>query len=274
MRAHSLIDAYHCHVLRSHGGGLLFLLLSGHFQALSRRSHAAQPALVVGQFIIDFDRRRLLTCCCPVPLSLLKQGAGIRAMAAAAAAAQSPPHPCNFSGDCRVEGVQPEELMARSYRQFQMERALPGLQARVARLEVSAGAPVLQCVFAARCMRALPGLQARVARLEVRHCAALVPLFLACCAASTVLFVRLAALPGWAGRRLLGVPAAARQRGARARAAAPRRPPGGARSRQPLPRPRAPSLSRSPHAPTRLLSTSRFGHRRSGMRLQWSRRIA
>lgn len=37
---------------------------------------------------------------------------------------------------CRVEGVDPETLMQRSYRQFQMERALPGLEARVARLEV------------------------------------------------------------------------------------------------------------------------------------------
>jgi hypothetical protein len=32
--------------------------------------------------------------------------------------------------------VEPEELMARSYRQFQTERALPGLEARVKKLEV------------------------------------------------------------------------------------------------------------------------------------------
>ena len=45
-----------------------------------------------------------------------------------------PPHPT--APPHRVEGVDPEALMARSYRQFQCERALPGLEARVARLEV------------------------------------------------------------------------------------------------------------------------------------------
>lgn len=35
----------------------------------------------------------------------------------------------------RVEGVEPETLMSLSYRQFQMERALPALEARVAKLE-------------------------------------------------------------------------------------------------------------------------------------------
>ncbi|PRW05917.1 superkiller viralicidic activity 2-like 2 isoform B [Chlorella sorokiniana] len=35
----------------------------------------------------------------------------------------------------KVEGVDPESLMQRSYRQFQMERALPSLEARVAKLE-------------------------------------------------------------------------------------------------------------------------------------------
>ena len=39
---------------------------------------------------------------------------------------------------CRHEGVEPEALMQRSYRQFQAERALPALEARAARLEVSA----------------------------------------------------------------------------------------------------------------------------------------
>lgn len=37
----------------------------------------------------------------------------------------------------RVDGVDPESLMQRSYRQFQMERALPSLEARVTKLEVS-----------------------------------------------------------------------------------------------------------------------------------------
>lgn len=35
--------------------------------------------------------------------------------------------------------MEPEQLMARSYRQFQMERALPELEARVAKLEVGGG---------------------------------------------------------------------------------------------------------------------------------------
>lgn len=36
----------------------------------------------------------------------------------------------------RVEGVEPEELMHRSYRQFQTERLLPALQQKLRRLEV------------------------------------------------------------------------------------------------------------------------------------------
>jgi hypothetical protein len=48
----------------------------------------------------------------------------------------TPPHTHTFTPLRRVEGVEPEELMARSYRQFQTERALPGLEARVKKLEV------------------------------------------------------------------------------------------------------------------------------------------
>ncbi|EFN51100.1 hypothetical protein CHLNCDRAFT_141429 [Chlorella variabilis] len=44
----------------------------------------------------------------------------------------------------RVEGVEPEELMARSYRQFQMERALPQLEARVRRLEAERDGLVIE----------------------------------------------------------------------------------------------------------------------------------
>ncbi|KAI3427412.1 hypothetical protein D9Q98_010327 [Chlorella vulgaris] len=44
----------------------------------------------------------------------------------------------------RVEGVEPEQLMARSYRQFQMERALPELEARVAKLEAQRDALVVE----------------------------------------------------------------------------------------------------------------------------------
>ena len=40
-----------------------------------------------------------------------------------------------------MQGVEPEQLMALSYRQFQMERALPALEAQVARLEVRARPP-------------------------------------------------------------------------------------------------------------------------------------
>ena len=46
----------------------------------------------------------------------------------------------------RVQGVEPEQLMALSYRQFQMERALPALEARVARLEVRACPPNARAV--------------------------------------------------------------------------------------------------------------------------------
>lgn len=40
-----------------------------------------------------------------------------------------------------VEGVDPETLMSRSYRQFQLERGLPALEERVQRLEVSGHPP-------------------------------------------------------------------------------------------------------------------------------------
>ncbi len=40
----------------------------------------------------------------------------------------------------RTEGADPAALLAASYRQFQVERALPALQARVAQLEVRAPA--------------------------------------------------------------------------------------------------------------------------------------
>lgn len=43
----------------------------------------------------------------------------------------------------RVEGADPEQLMWLSYRQFQTERALPALEARVARFEVRSARRVL-----------------------------------------------------------------------------------------------------------------------------------